>query len=181
MLRAGTMSGIWGVLFLLIFGLAVLWAGWNIFRRRPQYVFEAAIVALYMGAAFYLNGVWLIFRNLQYTCAACFCSAMLWWNSYLRLEFALLLLSVIGIVVYAAVLTRPRQVRLKTPGCLPGAIMALLGVIMFDLFMLATLFGNLYYRDGQERREQDERRSSEKRERLAEPTAGASGLPAAQP
>lgn len=180
MLRAATMAGVSGVLLLLVCGLAVLWAGWNIFKRRPQNVLEAAVVAVYMVSAFYLDGVWLIIRNLRYTSAACFCSALLWWNSYERLDLLLVLVSIIGAVVVTAVVTRPRHVRLKNPGCFPGAIMALLGAIIVDLFLLATVFGNLYYREGQERRDQDEHRRLERKEQLA-PTVGASGLPAAQP
>ncbi|MCX6997822.1 MAG: hypothetical protein NTV49_12235, partial [Kiritimatiellaeota bacterium] len=71
-------------------------------------------------------------------------------------------------LVLTAIVTRPKHIELRNPECLPGAIVGLLGAIILDLFMLATVFGNLYYREGTATREREARCSMEQRMKPAE-------------
>lgn len=158
-ISAATRSGWFGSLCLVLFAAVYLSSLWFVIRRQPQHVFENVVRSLFLVAAFHLQGVWFTFHNLQYAAASCFQSSLLWWGSYLRLQLALFLVLSLAPVVLLAVLVRPRAVPLRNPGCIPGALMSLLGAVVLDLLVLTSVFGSLYYRvtDDIQSREQGRR------------------------
>lgn len=151
MLCAITRSGLYGLLLHLIFAYVYLSAMWNTLRHRPQRVLERAVTGLYIVAV----SVWLSVYNMLHALAssqgASWQSSFLWWGAYLQWRLSLMLLLLWPPVVLLALALRPRGVPIKNPGCMPGAISALLGTMLFHLYFLAVFFGASYRASNEDR------------------------------
>ena len=151
MLRTVTRSGWYGVLIYLIFALVYVSAVWHVLRHRPQRVLEHAVIGMYIVAVSVWHTLFNILRLLATSEAACFQTSLLWWGAYLQWKLTLvLLLSLVPVVLFALVL-RPRGIRLRNPGCMPGAVTAVLSTMLLHTFFLAVFFGASYSGANQQR------------------------------
>ena len=168
MLRASTRSGWMGLLFVLLFAVFYLQGIWHVVRRRTDRVFQDAVIGVFLIALFYLQGIYYGYWSLQTAQAACAQSALLWWNSYLRLKLSLILICSLGPLLLIGFAVRRNDKAIKSPGCVPGAITALLGALVLDLFILSGVFYNACLRDVAEFDRLHQLLRKERRERNAD-------------
>ena len=145
LIRAATRAGLFGCLILYSFCGVYLLALFHLWRRRFDKALQDAVIELYIVAGFNLQGIAFMLVSLQSTGAMSWQSAMLWVNTYLRLQLSLVLICSLAPIVLLAVLASRKTNPVRNPGCVPGAIISLLTTVILDLFISATVFGKLYY------------------------------------
>lgn len=143
-LRAATLSGWTGLVILFVFMGVYLSAIWSALRHRPERAVQRAVIGIFIVAGFNLYSLFHLLQLLSHRGCGPSQAALLWWCSYLQWKISLLLVGLILVPVLLAVLLRPVDYRLKNPGCIPGAIMALLGTLIVHLYCLCVLFGSNY-------------------------------------
>jgi hypothetical protein len=146
------------LLALLTIGLAVA-ALVSVTRRRSNGALELTVLGGFFAGGYVCQGTWFTMLNSWATAGCCRQSAMLYWNCRLRLKLLLALIALLAFVAFCAIVFRPRQVKLRAPACLPGALISIAASILLDLFLIAATFGDLHRTRVAMDREEDARRS----------------------
>lgn len=167
MFRAATRSGWMGLLVVLLFAGVYFRGIWHTIRRQTDRVLQDAVIATFLVAIFYLHGIhfrlWWLLGYPDWVVIG-----QVWWNTYLRLKLSLIMVCSLGPLLLVGWTVRRSGSPIRSPGCVPGAITALVGAVILDLFILSTLFLLALRYEGNESDRLQELLRKERRARSAE-------------